>query len=98
MVAARVARCHALQHGPQGCLSTQLGVADIARHCVTTDAARRLLSTTIERLALGARSHRKVLRLARTIAHLTAEENISETHVAEAVGYRVFDRHRLSWT
>ena len=42
-------------------------------------------------MGLTARSHDRVLRLARTIADLEGEADISAAHLAEAVQYRNTD-------
>ena len=50
--------------------------------------ARRLLDRALERLALSARRHDRVLRVARTIADLAGAADISEWHLAEALQFR----------
>jgi len=50
--------------------------------------ARALLGQAVDRLALSARSVRRALRVARTIADLAGERSLAPEHVAEAVGYR----------
>jgi magnesium chelatase family protein len=50
--------------------------------------ARALLTAASERLGLSARAATRVVRVARTIADLEAEERIVSAHVAEAIGYR----------
>ena len=51
-------------------------------------SARQLLTRAGEHLHLSARAFHRVLRVARTIADLDADDSIRTTHVAEAVGYR----------
>jgi magnesium chelatase family protein len=46
-----------------------------------------------DRLVLGARATRRLLRVARAIADLEGVEAVQVAHVAEAVRYRVFDRY-----
>jgi magnesium chelatase family protein len=55
--------------------------------------ALRLLHRSLERLQLSLRAYTKVLRVARTIADLDGNERVHAAHVAEAVQYRVLDRH-----
>jgi magnesium chelatase family protein len=42
----------------------------------------------MSQMQLSARAHHRVLKLARTIADLSAEEQISPQHLAEALQYR----------
>jgi magnesium chelatase family protein len=62
------------------------------RHCELDPPSRRLLISAIDRLGLSARAHDRILKVARTIADLAAEEKVDASHVAEAVQYRALDR------
>jgi magnesium chelatase family protein len=64
----------------------------LRRACELDPASQRLLITAIERLGLSARAHDRILKVARTIADLAAEEKVDASHVAEAVQYRALDR------
>ena len=92
VVAARVACCQALQYSRQGVLNAALEVAAVRHLCTPTRDARSLLADATERLALSARSHHKILKLARTIGDLAGVEIIDTVHIAEAIGYRMLDR------
>jgi magnesium chelatase family protein len=65
---------------------------DLERDCALDAAGERLLLGAIERLGLSARAYHRVLRLARTIADLGRSRQITQAHVAEAIGYRRLDR------
>jgi magnesium chelatase family protein len=53
---------------------------------------KRVLRQAVSELGLSARAHDKVLRVARTIADLAGEEQVSCTHLSEAIQYRRLDR------
>ena len=50
------------------------------------------LRGVMHRLNFSARAYTRILRVARTIADLAGSENIAAHHLAEAVGFREFDR------
>ena len=62
--------------------------ADIRRHCALDQTGKSLLRTATSQLQLSARAYHRVLKLARTIADLAGDTDISPTHLAEALQYR----------
>ena len=88
LVATRVAIAQRLQQERQGCLNAALCGDALEDHCALDEAASRFLATAASRLAWSARSHHRVLRMARTIADLAASTSICNAHLAEAIQYR----------
>lgn len=59
--------------------------------CRLDAAGEKLLKGAFDRLGLTARSHDKLLRVARTIADLDGSASIEAHHLAEAIQYRNTD-------
>jgi len=66
---------------------------ELKQHCKLDGKSQRLVAMAIRELGLSARAYFKILKIARTIADLAGEENIQESHVAEAIQYRTLDRN-----
>lgn len=64
----------------------------IEKHCLLDESSEALLRQAMMELALSARAHDKILRVARTIADIEGSENIQSAHIAEAISYRKLDR------
>ena len=63
----------------------------IAEYCRLDAAGEALMKNAFDRMGLTARSHDRILRVARTIADLDGDVNISPVHLAEAIQYRNTD-------
>jgi magnesium chelatase family protein len=60
--------------------------------CKLDDNSRNLLENAIRKLGLSARASDRILKVARTIADLSGDDDIKSHHIAEAIQYRTIDR------
>lgn len=91
-VRPRVEKAREHQRHRSGGYNAQLSHQQIEASCRLDESGRQLLEQAIDRLGLSARAYHRVLKVARTIADLAAEESIHTSHLAEAVQYRCLDR------
>ena len=91
-VRAQAGRARARQMDRQGKPNARLGPREIEAHCAPDAAGAALLTQAMARLSLSARAYHRILKVARSIADLGDAKTIGAAHVAEAVGYRRFDR------
>ncbi len=73
-------------------LNARMQPRHMREHCVISEASHHLMKHALEELHLSARAHDRILKVARTIADLAAEESIGEEHLMEAIQYRTLDR------
>lgn len=85
-VQARVLATRALQRARQGCLNARLPGDALMQQL--TPAASQFLDQAASRLNLSARAWHRLVRVARTLADMAGETNISQAALAEALGYR----------
>jgi magnesium chelatase family protein len=92
----RIGRARKRQGHRYGCSSVRLNAEapqELLRETSPLGSkAHRLLADAAGRLGLTARSIVRIMRVARTIADVEAEERVSPAHLAEAIGYRLLDR------
>jgi magnesium chelatase family protein len=72
--------------------NAQMGTRQVRTFCELSADAERLLERAMQQQGLTARAHDRILKVARTVADLDAQPNISVGHIAEAIQYRTLDR------
>lgn len=60
--------------------------------CKLDDVSNKFLETAFEKLKLSARAYNRILKVARTIADLENEKDLTINHIAEALSYRSLDK------
>lgn len=91
-VAARVIDARALQMARAGKINAHMTHADIKQWCGIASEDAIWLEEVLNQLGLSVRAWQRILKVARTIADLAAEERILRCHLQEAVSYRTIDR------
>jgi magnesium chelatase family protein len=72
--------------------NAEMQSAHLKQWCQLDDPTAKLLEGAIRKLGLSVRASDRILKVARTIADLTGDENLLTPHVAEAIQYRTIDR------
>lgn len=91
-VRKRVVKAYERQLQRSNHVNALMNTQDIKRFCQLDKSASQLLEQAVTSLGLSARSHNRILKVARTIADLNDEDAISMQHISEAIGYRRLDR------
>ena len=91
-VRARVEATRDLQIKRAGRANAQLVNSQINEFCELEEKDSLLLEQATTKLGLSARAYHRILKVARTIADLSASERIQTAHLSEAISYRRLDR------
>ncbi len=80
------------KHGEKIFANAQMTTRQIRAYCELGPDAERLLERAMQQQGLTARAHDRILKVARTIADLEGAEQLTVSHLAEAIQYRTLDR------
>jgi magnesium chelatase family protein len=87
----QVVHVQKIQRKRQGLLNGELSLKQMDEHITIQAPALNLLVSAAERLGLSARSFQRIRKLARTIADAEESQDVERNHMAEALGFRVYD-------
>lgn len=91
-IRSRVVKARAIQRqrlsGTHLFCNASMGRREVKKFCPLAPDARKLLEKYFTTLGLSARSHDRIIKVARTIADLAGSEKISVLHLGEAIGLR----------
>ena len=71
--------------------NAHMSVQQLRQFCALSPEGEALMRDAFNAMGLSARSHDRILRVARTIADLEGSEHVEPEHLAEAIQYRTFD-------
>ena len=77
--------------GDETMCNAHMGTKELRQFCSLSPEGEELMRDAFDTMGLSARSHDRILRVARTIADLDGSEEIGVEHIAEAIQYRCFD-------
>ena len=91
-VREKVLKVREIQMERSGKINAYLNSKEIERDCKLSDKDAFFLENALNKLGLSVRAYHRILKVSRTIADLQGEQQISQPHLAEALGYRAMDR------
>ncbi len=77
--------------GDETMCNAHMGTKELRQFCNLLPEGEELMRAAFDTMGLSARSHDRILRVARTIADLDGAGQIGVEHIAEAIQYRSFD-------
>ena len=92
VVRTRVNSARLQQLERQGCINAHLKGKLMEQQIIINTENRQFLDKAIQKLNLSARAYHRIVKIARTIADLAGEKDISRAHVTEALSYRRLEK------
>ncbi|MGQ9813395.1 MAG: YifB family Mg chelatase-like AAA ATPase [Dissulfurimicrobium sp.] len=75
--------------------NSQMSSREIRLFCKINSQSKDFLAGAIQKLGLSARAYHRIIKIARTIADIEGNTEISISHLAEAIQYRSLDRRMI---
>lgn len=91
----KILSCRQKQISRQQVLNSQLEHKQIEKICLLNPSTRNFMQQAMDKLGFSARIFHRVLKLARTIADLSDEDEVNINHLSEAMAFRGLDRLRF---
>ncbi|MDH5393780.1 MAG: YifB family Mg chelatase-like AAA ATPase [Gammaproteobacteria bacterium] len=88
----RVLKAYHSQLNRHGKVNAELSNSELEQCCHLNTAEQQLMDQAMDKLRLSARAYHRILKLSRTIADLDDVNEISASHLSEAISYRSLDR------
>jgi magnesium chelatase family protein len=92
VIAARQRQQQRFKDRPRVTCNARMGTRELKLFCALDDTAKDMLKLAMSDMNLSARAHDRILKVARTIADLAANEVLGAEHIAEAIQMRSLDR------
>ncbi len=92
-VKERVLAARTIQINRQGFCNAQLKGKQLEQVCALDLPLQHWFLAALEKLNISARGYHRILTVARSMADLSNSPNITQAHLAEAIGFRNLDRY-----
>jgi magnesium chelatase family protein len=92
VIAARQRQQERFKSRPKLSCNARMGSKELKQYCEIDEQAKGMLQMAMNDLNFSARAYDRILKVARTIADLSASERIGPDHLGEAIQCRSLDR------